>query len=231
MKTRQEIKANAKEAMKQQWGTSIGAPILLGVVIGVASFIATMFMFRAPIFGALLSFAVSFFLAIPLSIGLYKVFVKIYRKESTSAGEIFQGFSVNYWRKIGGLVWMMLFYWLWSLLFIIPGIIKLFAYSMIPYILADCPNVTAREAMKLSMRMTKGYKGQIFVMYLSFIGWFLLGTLTLHILTIIFVGPYMSTTVAGYYNELKKNAIESGTISAAEFGEESSTVFEEVFTN
>ena len=231
MKTRQEIKANAKEAMKQQWGTSIGAIVLLFAVSFVVGIIIGIFSLRAPMIGSLLSSAISIFVLLPLSVGLYGVFAKIYRKEQTSAGEIFQGFSVNYLRKVGGMLWMGLFVWLWTLLLIIPGIIKAFAYSMVPYILADCPNVTAREAMKLSMRMTKGYKGQLFVMGLSFIGWLLLGTLTLHILTIVFVGPYMYTTMAGYYNELKKRAIESGTISAAEFGEEVGAVVETEFAN
>ena len=85
--------------------------------------------------------------------------------------------------------------------------------------------------MKLSMRMTKGYKLDLFIMLLSFIGWNMLSAFTLGILGLVFVNPYLYTTYAGYYNELKKNAIESGTISAAEFGEESAPVFESEFAN
>jgi uncharacterized membrane protein len=66
------------------------------------------------------------------------------------------------------------------------------------------------------MRMTNGYKAELFVMHLSFIGWNLLGALTFGILTIVYVGPYMSITEAGYYAELRDRAIESGVIRAEE---------------
>ena len=99
----------------------------------------------------------------------------------------------------------------------IPAIIKEIAYSMTPFILADCPNVPATNAIKLSMRMTKGYKGEIFVMVLSFIGWWLLSGLTLGLLNIFWTGPYMETSMAGLYDELKRRALEHGTVTQAEF--------------
>jgi len=231
MRTRQEIKADAKAAMKQQWGTSIGTLILYAVVIAVAVLVCVLFIFVNVAVYIVLLLVVMLLLAGPLIVGVSGVFAKIYRREPASAGGIFSAFSNNYPRKLGGMLWMELFVFLWSLLFVIPGIVKAFAYSMIPYILADCPNVTAKEAMKLSMRMTKGYKGTLFVMGLSFIGWYMLSSLTFGILALVYVNPYMYTTIGGYYNELKKNAIESGTISAAEFGEEVSVVVEEEFAN
>ena len=102
-------------------------------------------------------------------------------------------------------------------LVLVPVIIKGLAYCMQPYILAAHPNVTATNALKLSKRMTKGYRGKIFVMWLSFIGWHLLNVLTLGILGIFFVGPYMYTTMAGYFVELRNTAVASGTIHPAEF--------------
>ena len=266
MLTRQEIKANAKAAMKHQWGTSIGTLVLLVVAIFVISFVSGFFIGffsrKFLIISLLSSFAglaLAIFINIPLMVGVSGVFARIYRKEHAHAGEIFLGFSGHYLRKVGGMLWMMLFIWLWSLLVIaplillipaiktgmywvawlyllspllaVPAIIKGLAYSMVPYILADCPDVKAREATKLSMRMTKGHKGAIFVMALSFIGWYLLSGLTFGILALIFVNPYAYTTSAGYYNELKRNAIESGTISAAEFGMETAIVYEEAVVN
>ena len=100
----------------------------------------------------------------------------------------------------------------------IPGIIKGLAYSMTPYILADCPNVTARDALKLSMRMTAGYKGKLFVLGLSFIGWALLSAITFYILLIVYTGPYMYATFSGFYLELKEQAIATGVIEASELG-------------
>ena len=75
---------------------------------------------------------------------------------------------------------------------------------MTPYILIDRPEIGAKEALKLSMQMTKGHKGEIFVMYLSFIGWGILTSLTCGLVGIFYAFPYMNTTMAGYYEELKK---------------------------
>ena len=91
---------------------------------------------------------------------------------------------------------------------------------MTPYILADCPNVTATEALKLSMRMTAGHKGKLFVMHLSFIGWTLLSALTCYILLIVHVGPYMNATLAGYYVELRDKALAEGIITPEELNPE-----------
>lgn len=188
---RVSIKRAAKEAFKQQWGTSIGTPLLVGLV---SSFIG--------IFG------------IPFTVNTAGVFHKIYKRQNTGVGDAFSG--QNYGRKLGGMLLVGLFFFLWYMLFIIPGIIKLFSYSMTAFILAEYPNVTARQAIKLSMRMTKGHKGKLFVTGLSFIGWLILGGLTFNILTLVFVMPYMYTTFAGFYEELKKKALETGAISAEE---------------
>ena len=185
------IKRTAKEAFKQQWGLSIGAPLLVGLISGFISIFA-----------------------IPFWVNTYGMFRKIYKRQTTDIGEAFSG--QNYGRKLGGMLLMALFAWLWALLFWIPGIIKLLSYSMTGFILAEFPNVTASNAIKLSMRMTKGYKGKLFVTALSFIGWLMLGALTFNILTIVFVMPYMYTTFAGFYEELKKKALETGAISASE---------------
>lgn len=163
-----------------------------------------------------LTLAFSVFLLPPLWVGYSSFNVRIYRGEAASISDMFStGFS-NYWRKVGGILWMQLFIFLWSLLLVIPGIIKSLAYFMTPYILAESENVTATQALKLSMRMTDGYKGEIFVMQLSFIGWYLLSMLTLGLLGMLYVSPYMYGSLAGMYEELKQNAIESGTVAAEE---------------
>ena len=163
-----------------------------------------------------ISLIFSVFLLPPLLVGHSGFSLKIYKGITTSVNYMFSSGFDNYWRKVGGILWMQLFIFLWSLLFIIPGIIKSYAYFMTPYILADSKNVSATEALKISMRMTKGYKGEIFVMQLSFFGWFLLNALTFGLLGILYVSPYMYTSLAGLYEELKQDAIESGVILAEE---------------
>jgi uncharacterized membrane protein len=111
---------------------------------------------------------------------------------------------------------MTLFTVLWTWLFIIPGIVKSYAYFATPYILAESKDVEFREALKLSMRMTNGYKMKLFVTHLSFIGWYLLGMLTFGILLILYVAPYMQATMAGWYIEMRDAALANGTISREE---------------
>jgi hypothetical protein len=101
---------------------------------------------------------------------------------------------------------------LWTLLLIIPGIIKSYAYRMVPYILADNPNMGVREAISLSNEMTMGHKFDMFILDLSFIGWYLLGALALGI-GVLFVAPYENATNAELYLVLRKDALANNLCS------------------
>jgi uncharacterized membrane protein len=140
----------------------------------------------------------------------------VYRGAQGDIGEMFSTGFRDFGRNLGGILWMELFIFLWSLLFIIPGIIKALAYFATPYILADTRNVPATDALKLSMRMTKGHKGKIFVMGLSFIGWLLLSAITFGMVGLFYAGPYMNTSFAGMYDELKAEALRTGVIRPEE---------------
>jgi len=217
MKTRQEIKAIARSAMGAQRGTSvvvylliIAASFALGIVMGIFSVVTS------PVLSWPLFYLGFFFVIYPIIVKACGIFIKIYNRVTANASEMFANLSENYLRRVGSMALVTLFTMLWSMLLIIPGIIKGISYSMTAYILADCPDVTAKDAIKLSMRMTNGHKMDLFVMSLSFIGWWMLSTLTCHILGIVFVAPYMSTTEAGYYVELRDKAIASGVISESE---------------
>ncbi len=202
MFNRAEIKQDAKAAFHDQYGLSVGVYVLFIVVTAVASAITAGL-------GALL--------IMPAMLVGYSAFtLRIYRRAAADVGDMFTDGFTNYGRNLGGILWMDLFIFLWSMLFIIPGIIKAIAYSMTPYILADCPNVKATDAVKLSMRMTQGHKGGIFVMVLSFIGWWLLSGLTGGILQLLYVGPYFGTSFAGLYTELKAKALNGGVIRPEE---------------
>ena len=102
-----------------------------------------------------------------------------------------------------------LFVFLWGLLLIIPGIIKSYAYSMVPYILADNPGIGHKRALELSNHMTRGEKWNIFVLELSFLGWYFLGALLCGI-GVMFVAPYDNATRGELYLDLRKQAIEKG---------------------
>ncbi len=202
MRERADIKAQAKANFTAQYGVSLGAFIVYGLLVCAASG-------ATAGLGALL-------LVPPLMVGYSWFCLCIYRGYKGDIGAMLGAGFNNYGRNLGGILWMELFIFLWSLLLLIPGIIKALAYSMTPYILADTRNVPATEALKLSMCMTKGHKGKVFVMGLSFIGWMLLSGLTFGLLNLFFTGPYMETSFAGLYEELKNNALRTGVIRAEE---------------
>jgi len=113
------------------------------------------------------------------------------------------------------MLWRGFLNFLWFLLFIIPGIVKAYAYSMVPYILADNPNIGYARAVELSTEMTAGEKMDMWVLDLSFIGWYLLGTL-LFLVGVLFVMPYENATKAELYLVLRQQALEKGVCSYEE---------------
>jgi len=115
----------------------------------------------------------------------------------------------KYWYIVKAMLWRGFINFLWFLLLIIPGIIKYYAYKMVPYILADNPHMDYRRALNLSTRMTNGHKAAMFVLDLSFIGWYLLGTLAL-LVGVLFVLPYQNATNAELYIILRQNALDNG---------------------
>ena len=93
-----------------------------------------------------------------------------------------------------------LFVALWSLLLVIPGIIKSYAYAMTPFLMAEDPTLTAMDAMRLSQERMRGHKGELFCLELSFIGWILLASLTFGIGG-FFLAPYMNAAYAAFYRD------------------------------
>jgi uncharacterized membrane protein len=136
------------------------------------------------------------------TLGFSGYFLKRIRGKEIVLQNIFDGF-----KRFGSAFLLSfftaLFVTLWSLLLIIPGIIKAFGYSMAFYILYDNPGMSAREALKKSQIMMKGYKLELFTLYLSFIGWALLAILTLGI-GLLWLYPYIGLSVASFYENLKK---------------------------
>lgn len=154
----------------------------------------------------LLSIALAIIIGNALQVGEKRFFIRSLSEEA-SVGTLFSTFRQGEWIPIAIKMFLMdLFILLWGLLLIIPGIIKYYQYRMIPYILAEDPELTFTEAKELSTKMTNGQKGEIFVLDLSFIGWYLLGSLLFGIGG-IFVKPYHEATVAKLY-ELYRNGLE-----------------------
>ena len=209
---RAELKARARAQLgggifQNLWMMGLAVCLLIGLMESAAAGIL-------PGIGALIVVG-------PLEYGMAFIFLKQARDhQPVQLGDMFRGFQDDF----GGtfLIGLMtsLFTFLWSLLFVIPGIVKSFSYALTPYILGDCKNVRAQDALKLSMRMMKGHKGELFVLCLSFLGWLLLSALTAGLLEIFYVGPYMNNTFAGYYAERKAAALAEGVVTEAELSGE-----------
>ena len=166
-------------------------------------FVATLIVM--VVFSAASSLAgLSIIIAGPLYVGLAVYLLNIV--ETDSKGEklelLLEGFKKNVGNAIIAYILTMLFIILWSLLLIIPGIIKALAYSQVFYILAEQPDMTPTEAIKKSQEMMKGHKMRLFLLMLSFLGWFILGALAFGV-GIFFVLPYFQTTLANFYVDLR----------------------------
>lgn len=138
----------------------------------------------------------------PLEVGCKKYYLRNLN-EPAQVGNIGYAFDNNYKNITKTMFFRDLFTVLWTLLFIIPGIVKSYEYQMIPYLLADNPQMTKEQAFEESKRMMQGQKWKAFVLDLSFIGWNILSELTLGILGIFYVQPYMDATHAALYEALR----------------------------
>ena len=139
----------------------------------------------------------------PITLGVSGYFLKLIRKEGPIIEDMFKGFRFFVKTFVLNLL-ITVFTLLWTLLLIIPGIIAAFRYSMAYYIMMDNPELSAFKALSESKRMMVGNKFQLFLLYFSFLGWFLLGVVTLG-LAFLWVNPYFETAKANFYQDLKEN--------------------------
>lgn len=152
------------------------------------------------------------FLGYPVEVGCRKFFVKATTDEQAFNQMTSCFNNETYWNVVKTMFMRGLFNFLWYLALIIPGIIKSYAYSMVPYLLADNPKLDYNEAIGLSQEMTLGHKFDMWVLDLSFIGWYLLGLLACG-LGGVFVNPYYESTRAELYLVLRGAAVEKGLCS------------------
>ncbi len=180
-----EIKTSAKESLKGNLGTSFLAEIAGDAISAVSHLI--------PFAGCIISG--------PLMVGTAGIYTKNTDHEKPAFKDLFRGFTENFGENFLLGLLKGLFIALWSLLLIIPGIIKGYAYAMSEYLMVRERDLTAMEAMKRSQILMKGHKMQLFVLELSFIGWVLITILTLGIASIYTV-PYMKTAKTEFFNDI-----------------------------
>ena len=137
----------------------------------------------------------------PFAAGMASFFLRMVRGEAPGIGTMFQGFS-KFLRNIAIWVLQVVFVLLWALLLIVPGVMAGLRYSMVWFVVADEPDLSARQALDRSKALTKGHLGDLFVLVVSFFWWFLFGLVTLGI-GFLWVVPYVQTSLALFYEGLR----------------------------
>lgn len=242
MWTRALLKENAKIAFKRNYWTCVIVSVLLAILgVGAegssgASFsynfdgsdsnISMDFSGQQFILMSLVAVGVLIALVIALvfatfvtniiMIGGKRYFIEN-REHKTSVGQVFYGFqSGNYLNCVKTMFFRGLYTFGWTLLFVIPGIIKSFSYQLVPYILAENPNLSKDRAIELSCEMMDGHKFESFILSWSFILWDILNVMTIGILGIFYLNPYKHATYAEFYSAIKAEAFNRGITNEIE---------------
>lgn len=184
-----ELMRSAREALQGKWGLAVGVTVVYLVIV--------MALQSAKQVGPLASFLVSG----PFAGGLAIFALAIARNQEAKFEQLFDGFK-RFGVYFVAYLLMIVFILLWSLLLIVPGIIAAFSYSMIFYIIADDPSISASDALKRSKAMMQGNKGKLFGLQLRFLGWAILCILTAGI-GFLWLIPYIQVSTAKFYEDLK----------------------------
>lgn len=228
MWSRKELKVSAKALLKANYWKVVVASLALTICSGAGSAassrsaseqmdaetvldaleIGEAFALLGALFAILavvwfVNLLISLFVFNPLEIGAKKLLANC-KDGSAKYGDIGYSFKNSYLNAVKTLFLRGLFTALWGILLVIPGIVKKYEYRMIPYLLAENPQMSSKEAFARSKEIMSGNKWKAFVWDLSFIGWHILGICTLGIVEIFFSAPYHDLANAQLYHELSK---------------------------
>lgn len=218
MKTNQEYKNAALDALKGNWAQAVTAVILFIVAVDLMYFLAwgvegaaslvsdadSVWLFFVLVGLIMLAVLLNGIILIPaLVIGIANVFNRFFIKPE---GDMFRKMcSLTFsdmGRSFAGMLMMRIITSLYSLLLVVPGIVASMSFFLVPYLLKDRPELTIFETLRLSRKMMEGHKMQLFKLQLSFLGWALLNVLTLGI-GALWLLPYSMTTCAAFYQDVK----------------------------
>lgn len=225
------LKSRALNNLTGNWGLSVGVALLAAMLGGLT--LSTSFNLNIEgetiqdlpsafkvLIAALISSAsvinfVHFILGGTINLGYTQFLLDQYDGKELECKTLFskfdrfaQGFLQRFLRN--------LYIALWSLLFIVPGIVKIYSYAMTPYIMAEHPEMTANEAITASRQMMDGHKGELFCLHLSFIGWQFLNLFTMGIGS-LWLNPYMQATEAAFYRHITGTASRTNPTQYIEY--------------
>ncbi len=184
-----EITKSVQVALAGLWGLAIGAYLIIAVI--------NMVLGNIPLMG----WAACLILNGSFSVGLAIFSLNLIRGKKVFFNQIFDGLS-HFGVSMVAYLHVFFYTFLWTLLFLVPGIIAFLSYSMTFYIIADNPRISEKEARTRSIEMMQGKKWKLFCLYCRFIGWFFLSIVTLG-LGFLFLAPYVGISVAKFYDDIK----------------------------
>ena len=190
LKQNTELRAEARVALTDKWVMGAVTTLVFGAVSGAASYI--------PVVGTIL-------VALPMMYGYSIVMLSVMRGGEMNIGGLFDGFN-DFGRIVGTKLLQAIYTFLWTLLLVIPGIIKNYSYAMTDFILKDQPELANNAAIEKSMAMMDGNKMKLFLLDLSFIGWAILCLFTFGI-GFLFLQPYVQSAHAAFYEDLKAQTV------------------------
>ncbi len=186
-----DLMQQAREALKGKWGLAVAGNLIYLALIALAQFIPLVGPFANLIIGG------------PLLLGVTTFFLALSRKQEAALSQLFDGLQ-RFVEALITYLLMALFIFLWSLLLIIPGIMAALSYAMTFFLMSENPGLKGKEALQQSKALMSGTRWKLFCLFLRFLGWFLLGALTMGI-GFLWILPYFTTALARFYDDLREN--------------------------
>lgn len=214
MWTRVDLKTRSKAVMKRNYWNMFLVSLITSLFFGVISIYSNLdeyrfsYSFVASL--GIISLIIKIFVYNPLECGKYRFYL-LNIESNQKISTILYYFSHDYQNVVKIMFLTNLKIYLWTLLFIIPGIIKSLEYSMIPYIIAENSSISSKDVFERSKALTNGFKMDMFVLDLSFMGWMLLGIIV--IVGLPFINPYIDGTIAELYVSLKEIEDKNNTFT------------------
>lgn len=203
-----DLKDSALASLRGKWASFVGLSFVFLLLSSLAGFGtnygSTMFGTSFGTLGIILTGVgvIATIILIPVQYGFVIAHLRSSRQDlPAEVGDLFIGFK-NFWKVLGALLLVGVIVVCGCILFIVPGIIMGLAYTLVPYILHDNPELSITETLAKSREMMKGHKWELFLLMLSFIGWLLLGILTFFI-GYLWLMPYMQMTEYKFYEQIR----------------------------
>lgn len=190
MKSSYEIKTQARLALKGKWIQPVLTQLVQGLING--------------------GFLIKIFLANPISAGARNAYRRLLHNDEEVFSNTFNGaFNGDYTHRVLSMLLKDVYVLLWSILLIVPGIVKSYSYALVPYLVEDEPELDADSCIHRSRELMAGHKWDLFCLDMSFIGWFFLCILTAGI-GFLWLSPYVKTSHAAFYEDLVAYAAPAG---------------------